>query len=230
MGTFVDLKAADGLVFPAYVAQPEGTPKAGVVVLQEIFGVNAHIRSVADRYAADGYLAVAPATFHRAKKAVVLGYSEEDMAAGMALKTAVEALPAPGVMQDIQAAVHHAASAGKVGVVGFCYGGGIAHMLSTRVPDLTAAVSFYGNHPPVEDAARVKSPLLIHFAGIDERINAAWPAYEQALKAAHVRYAAHTYPGTQHGFNNDTTPRFDAAAAQLAWGRTQDFFKAHLLG
>ena len=110
------------------------------------------------------------------------------------------------------------------------YGGGIAHMLSTRLPDLTAAVSFYGNHPPVEDAAWVKSPLLIHFAGVDERINAAWPAYEKELKAAHVRYTAHSYPGTQHGFNNDTTPRFDAAAAQLAWGRTLDFFKTHLMG
>ena len=113
---------------------------------------------------------------------------------------------------------------GKIGVVGFCYGGGVAHTLATRLPDLAAAVPFYGNHPAAEDAAKVKAPLLIHFAGVDERINAAWPAYEAALKAAGTRYAAHQYAGTQHGFNNDTTPRFDAAAAKLAWDRTLAFF------
>jgi len=113
---------------------------------------------------------------------------------------------------------------GKIGVVGFCYGGGVAHMLSTRLQDLAAAVPFYGNSPAAEDAARVRAPLLIHFAAVDDRINAAWPTYEAALKAAHVRFTAHTYPGTQHGFNNDTTPRFDAAAAKLAWDRTLAFF------
>ncbi|MCY1368547.1 Dienelactone hydrolase family protein [compost metagenome] len=113
-------------------------------------------------------------------------------------------------------------------MVGFCYGGGVAHHLSTQLPDLGAAVPFYGNHPPAEDAAQVKAPLLIHFAGIDERINAAWPTYEAALKAAGVRYLAHQYPGTQHGFHNDTTPRYDANAAQLAWERTLGFFRQHL--
>jgi carboxymethylenebutenolidase len=113
-------------------------------------------------------------------------------------------------------------------VVGFCYGGGVAHHLSTQLPDLGAAVPFYGNHPPAEDAAKVKAPLLIHFAGIDERINAAWPTYEAALKTAGVRHIAHLYPGTQHGFNNDTTPRYDANAAQLAWERTLGFFRQHL--
>ena len=111
MGEFIDLKAADGQVFPAYVARPSGTPKGAIVVLQEIFGVNSHIRSVADGYAAEGYLAVAPATFHRVKQGVELGYQEQDMKDGMALKAAVEALPAPGVMQDIQAAVDYASQA-----------------------------------------------------------------------------------------------------------------------
>jgi carboxymethylenebutenolidase len=101
-------------------------------------------------------------------------------------------------------------------------------MLSTRLPDLTAGVPFYGNHPAPADAVKVKAPLLIHFAGIDDRINAAWPAYEAALKAANANYAAHIYAATQHGFNNDTTPRFDAAAAKLAWGRTLGFFNQHL--
>jgi carboxymethylenebutenolidase len=104
----------------------------------------------------------------------------------------------------------------------------MVHYLSTQLPDLAAGVPFYGNHPAAEDAAKVKAPLQIHFAGIDERINAAWPAYEAALKAANVRHAAHIYAGTQHGFNNDTTPRFDAAAAKLAWERTMGFFKQHL--
>src|SRR5258706_9983485 len=120
MGNFIDLKAADGFMFPTYVAQPAGKPKASVVVLQEIFGINSHIRSVADGYAAEGYLAVAPATFHRVKPGVELGYNEDDMKAGFELKTAVEALPAPGVMQDLQAAVEYASRAGKVGIVGYC--------------------------------------------------------------------------------------------------------------
>ena len=125
MGQFVDLKSADGFVLPAWVAEPDTTPRGAVVVLQEIFGVNSHIRAVADRFAARGYLAVAPATFHRVKPGVELGYTADDMQAGMELKAAVEALPAPGVMPDIQAAIDYAAqrSGRKVGIVGFCWGG-----------------------------------------------------------------------------------------------------------
>src|SRR5215218_5957811 len=119
----ISLDAADGFRASAYVAEPSRTPKGAVVVLQEIFGVNSHIRSVADGYAAAGYLAVAPSTFQRVKPDVETGYSEEDMKAGFALKMAVEGLPAPGVMQDLQAAVDYAAKAGKVGIVGYCWGG-----------------------------------------------------------------------------------------------------------
>ena len=122
----------------------------------------------------------------------------------------------------------HAACTGKIGVVGFCWGGGIANMLATRLPDLGAAVPFYGNQPSAEEAAKIKAPLLIHYAATDDRINAGWPAYEAALKAAGVKYEAFTYPGTQHGFNNDTTPRYDEAAAKLAWQRTMEFFNKHL--
>lgn len=119
---------------------------------------------------------------------------------------------------------------GKIGVVGFCYGGGIANMLATRLPDLGAAVPFYGNQPSAEDTAKIKAPLLIHYAENDERINAGWPAYEAALKANNVRYTMYQYAGTQHGFNNDTTPRYDEGAAKLAWQRTIDFFNKNLRG
>eukprot|EP01136_Pigoraptor_vietnamica_P023893 Opistho-1_new@6660 len=146
MGHMIELKAADGTRFPAYVAGPAGHPKAkgGLVVLQEIFGVNSHIRSVADGYAADGYFVVAPATFHRVKADVELGYTEADMGAGFGLKTAVEALPAPGVMPDIQAAIDHAAQAGKVGIVGYCWGGLLTWRSACMLKGLSAAVPYYG--------------------------------------------------------------------------------------
>ncbi len=139
MGQFIDLKAKDGFTFPAYVAEPAGKPRGAVVVVPEIFGVNSHIRSVADGYAADGYLAVSPSTFHRVKPGVELGYSDEDMKAGFELKTAVEALPAPGVLQDIEAAVAYAAKAGKVGIVGFCWGGLLVWRAASLLPGLAAA-------------------------------------------------------------------------------------------
>jgi carboxymethylenebutenolidase len=115
-------------------------------------------------------------------------------------------------------------------VVGFCFGGSIANFLATQLPELGAAVPFYGAQPAAVDAARIRAPLLLHYAGADDRINAGWPAYEATLKAAGVRYQAHIYPGVQHGFNNDTTPRYDEAAAKLAWGRTVAFFNQHLRG
>ena len=117
---------------------------------------------------------------------------------------------------------------GKIGVVGFCYGGGIANTLAVRLPDLAAAAPFYGAQPDATDVPKIKAQLLIHYAGLDDRINAGWPAYEAALKANHVAYTAHIYPGVNHGFHNDTTPRYDEAAAKLAWQRTIDFFNKTL--
>lgn len=209
----------------AYVAKP--TKASGklpaVLVVHENRGLNPHIEDVARRLAVEGYLAFAPDAL-----TPLGGYpGDEDKARALFAqldqsKTRQDFIAAAGVLKA------RADSTGRVGVVGFCYGGGVAHMLATQLPDLAASVPFYGNHPPVEDASKVKAPLLIHFAGVDERINAAWPAYEAALKAAGARYTAHQYPATQHGFNNDTTPRFDANAAQLAWERTLAFFAQNL--
>ena len=211
----------------AYVAKPVLQPAGGrlpaVLVVHENRGLNPHIEDITRRLALEGYLAFAPDAL-----TPLGGYpGDEDKARALfaqldQTKTRQDFLASAAALKE------RPDSRGRVGVVGFCYGGGIAHMLATEVPDLAAAVPYYGNHPPAEAAAKVKAPLLIHFAAVDERINAAWPTYEAALKTASVRYTAHQYPGTQHGFNNDTTPRFDAAAAQLAWDRTLAFFAQHL--
>ena len=226
MGNFVDLKAADGFVFPAYVAKPAGKPRAGVVVLQEIFGVNSHIRSVADGYAEQGYLAVAPATFHRVKPGVDIGYTQEDMGAGMALKAAVEALPAPGVMPDVQAAIDHAAQAGKVGIVGFCWGGLLTWRSACTLNGLTAAVPYYGGGvtTPEEIARKPKVPVMAHFGDKDH-----WIPMEsvEAFKKAHPEVEVHVY-AANHGFNCDQRGSYDAEAAKLARERTLAFFGKHL--
>ena len=141
-------------------------------------------------------------------------------------------LETPKIMEDFVAAAgflkSHAECTGRIGAVGFCFGGGVVGQLAVRVPDFGAGVPFYGGQPAAADVPRIKAPLLIHYAETDERINAGWPAFETALKANNVRYAMHQYPGTQHGFHNDTTPRFDKAAATLAWQRSIDFFKQNL--
>jgi carboxymethylenebutenolidase len=226
MGNFVDLQAADGFDFPAYVASPAGRPKAGIVVLQEIFGVNSHIRSVADGYAAQGYLAVAPATFHRVKPGVDIGYATQDMTAGSALKAAVEALPAPGVMQDIQAAISHARQAGKVGVVGYCWGGLLTWRSGCMLQGLSAAVPYYGGGmtTPAEIARKPKVPVLAHFGEKDHWISL---ASVEAFKKAHPEVEVQIYPA-DHGFNCDQRASFDAAAAKLARERTLAFFGKHL--
>ena len=208
-----------------YLARPAtATGKLpAVLVFHENRGLNPHIEDIARRLALDGFMAFAPDAL-----TPLGGYpGDEDKARELFAR-----LDPKKSTEDFLAAAAFLKGrddfSGKLGVVGFCYGGGMAHTLATRLPDLQAAVPFYGNHPAAEDAARVKAPLPIHFAGVDERINAAWPAYEAALKAAKVRYTAHQYAGTQHGFNNDTTPRYDVAAARLAWERTVAFFNQQL--
>jgi carboxymethylenebutenolidase len=226
MGNFIDLKAADGLTFPAYVAQPAGKPKGGLVVIQEIFGVNPHIRSVADGYAADGYFVVAPYTFQRAKPGVELGYTEQDMNAGFALKNAVEALPAPGVLQDIQAAIAHAAQGGKVGVVGYCWGGLLTWRSACELSGLACAVPYYGGGMTTEaEVARApKVPVLAHFGDQDHWIPL---ATVEAFKKAHPEVEVHVYDAN-HGFNCDHRGSYNAAAAKLARERTLAFFAKHV--
>ncbi len=228
MANFIDLKSADGFVFPAYVAEPAGKPKGAVVVLQEIFGVNSHIRSVADGYAAAGYLAVAPATFHRVKPGVDMGYTEADMNAGFALKTAVEALPAPGVLQDIQAAINHAAqtSGGKVGIVGFCWGGLLAWRAACTLSGLSAAVPYYGGGMTAGDepARQPACPVMAHFGNQDH-----WIPLEtvEAFRKAQPGVEVFVYEAN-HGFNCDQRGSYNEAAAKLAKQRTLDFFAKHL--
>ncbi len=226
MGTFVQLTAADGFHFPAYVAQPAVQAKGGLVVLQEIFGVNSHIRAVADGFAADGYFVVAPSTFHRVKSGVELGYTEADMGAGSQLKAAVEALPAPGVLPDVQAAIRHAAQGGKVGVVGYCWGGLLTWRSACELQGLSAAVPYYGGGmtTPAEVARRPRVPVLAHFAEQDHLI----PIESvRAFEQAHPEVTVHTYPA-HHGFNCDQRGSWNAEAARVARERTLAFLARHL--
>lgn len=197
-------------------------PLPGIVVVHENRGLNPHIEDIARRLALDNFIAFAPDAL-----TPLGGYpGTEDEARGLfpkldQAKTREDMVAAVGFLQK------HAECTGRVGAVGFCYGGAIVKMLAARVPSLAASVPFYGNGNP-DDVATIKAPLQIHYASTDTRIVDAWPAYEAALKAAGVTYEMHMYEGAQHGFNNDTTPRYDEAAAKLAWSRTVGFFNKHL--
>lgn len=226
MGYFTDLQAADGFEFRGYVAEPLVNPIGGLVLLQEIFGINDHIRAVADSYAADGYYVVAPATFHRVKPAVELGYSDADMKEGFGYKTAVEALPAPGVLLDIQAAIEHAEEGGKVGIFGFCWGGLLTWRAACSLKGLSAAVCYYGGGmtSPEEAAREPLVPTMAHFADHDGYIPLdSIRAFQKAQPGVEV----HVYPG-HHGFNCDQRDSYNAEAAQLARKRTKAFFAQHL--
>ncbi|MES2933094.1 MAG: dienelactone hydrolase family protein [Pseudomonadota bacterium] len=208
-----------------YLTQPaNGKGKLPtVLVVHENRGLNPHIEDIARRLALDNFIAFAPDAL-----TPLGGYpGDEDKARELFGK-----LEQSKTREDFVAAASFLKKLpegnGKVGVVGFCFGGGIANLLATRIPDLAAAVPFYGSQPPVEDVAKIKAPLLIQYAQNDERINAGWPKYEAALKAADIKYEAYIYPDTEHGFNNDTTPRYNEAAAKLAWKRTVDFFAKQL--
>ncbi len=194
-----------------------------VLVIHENRGLNPHIEDIARRFALEGFMAFAPDAL-----TPLGGYPGDEDQARAAFATLDQAKTRAAFLDSVAWLRARTDSNGKLGAVGFCYGGGIVHWLATQLPDLAAGVPFYGNTLAPDQAARVKAPLLVHLAGVDERINAAWPAYEAALKAAGAHCEMHQYPGTQHGFHNDTTPRYDAAAAKLAWERTLAFFRRQL--
>ena len=209
-----------------YLARPAKEGKRGcVVVYHENRGLNPYIEDVARRLAVAGYDAFAPDAL-----TPVGGYPGDDE---KAVKLFASLDPAKRT-EDLVAAAEwlkkQPSCNGKLGAVGFCFGGGMVNILATRMPDLAAAVPFYGTQPSAEATARIKAPLLIHYAGLDSRIDAGWPAWEEALKANGVRYEMHMYPNVNHGFHNDTTPRYDEAAAKLAWGRTLAWFNKYLKG
>jgi carboxymethylenebutenolidase len=229
MTDFVQLQSADGFNCAAYVAKPAGQPRGAVVVLQEIFGVNSHIREVADRFAAQGYLAVAPATFERVQRGVELGYLDADMNTGMALKTAVSELPGDAVMQDIQAAIDYAAAQSggkKVGIIGFCWGGLLTWRAACTLTGLSAAVAYYGGGVTTQDeiARWPNCPVLAHFGEKDH-----WIPLDsvEAFRAAHPEVEVHVY-AADHGFNCDQRGSYDAAAAQLARERSLAFFQSKI--
>ncbi len=197
----------------------------GVLVIHENRGLNPYTEDVARRLAVEGYVAFAPDAL-----TPVGGYPGDDDKARVLFakldrnKQTEDMVAAAGFLKS------HPECTGRIGAVGFCNGGTIVGLLAVRLPDLAAAVPFYGTQPSAADTAKIKAPLLIHYADHDDRVNAGWRPFEAALKANGVRYEMHMYPGTYHGFHNDTTPRYDEAAAKLAWSRTVAFFKEHLKG
>jgi carboxymethylenebutenolidase len=209
-----------------YLARPISSEQKlpAVLVIHENRGLNPYIEDVTRRLGIAGFLAFAPDAL-----TPLGGYPSNDDEG----RTLQRKRDSEKMTQDFIAAAEllqkDALASGKVGVVGFCFGGGMANSLAVRIPDvIDAAAPFYGRQPPVEDVPNIKASLLLHYAELDNRINAGWPAYETALKAAKVTYTAHIYEGVNHGFHNDTTPRFDKDAAKLAWNRTIDFFNASL--
>ncbi|MGH9672350.1 MAG: dienelactone hydrolase family protein [Bryobacteraceae bacterium] len=211
-----------------YFVRPAGASGKlpGVLVIHENRGLNPYIEDVARRLAASGYMAFAPDGLTS-----VGGYPGSDEEGGKLFTT----VDRGKMTEDFVAAARwlkaRSDCTGKLGVVGFCFGGGMANTLAVRLgADLAAAVPFYGGQPPAADVPRIKAPILLHYASLDTRINNGWPAYEEALKANTVAYTAHMYEGANHGFHNDTTPRYDEKSAKLAWQRTLDFFNKYLKG
>ena len=207
------------------LSKPSNTKKKlpGIVVVHENRGLNPYIEDTGRKAALEGFITIAPDAL-----TPLGGYPGNDDEG----RTMQRKRDRNEMLEDFIAAFNylknHKDCDGNVGVVGFCFGGWISNMMAVRLPDLKAAVPFYGGQPSAEEAENIKAPLLLQFAGLDKRVNAGWPEYENALKANNVVHTAHFYPDVNHGFHNNTTPRYDEAAATLAWARTIDFFKKHL--
>jgi len=219
---WTELTAADGHVLQAWVARPAGKPRGAIVVLQEIFGVNAHIRSVCERWAAEGWLAIAPALYDRVARGTETGYDPQGVARGRAAK---EKLGDATALRDVQAAVALArAEGGRVAVMGFCWGGTLAWLAAARLPGVDAAIAYYGTNIAgyLDEAPKV--PVLLHFGEQDTHIP---PEHVQKIAAAWPGLALHRYPAG-HGFNCDERPAYDAPSAQLAATRTREFLEEHI--
>lgn len=220
MTQWIELTAADGHKFDTYTAGPAGKPKGGLVVIQEIFGVNSHIRSVCDGFAAEGYLCVSPALFDRTERKVELGYDEASVARGRDLRAKVSW---EQVMQDMAAAMEAASAAGKVGSVGYCWGGSISFLCATRLPVQAAVVYYGGQIVPFKDET-ANAPLLMHFGEADSGI----PLTDvEQIKQAQPQAKVHVYPAG-HGFNCDQRGSFEPTSARIARERTMDFFRQHI--
>jgi carboxymethylenebutenolidase len=221
MGKMIELTASDGHKLAAYRADPAGKPRGAIVVIQEIFGVNSHIKSVADGYAADGYLAIAPSLFDRVKAGVELGYSPDDIAKGREIRGKVTNEMA---MKDAAAAVKAASGAGKVGMVGYCWGGFVTWLASAQVPGLAAAAPYYGGGMPDHASVQPKVPVMGHFGSKDAHIPVEGV---KKLAAAHPKHQFFIYEA-DHGFNCDQRGSYDAPAAKEARARTLEFFRKYV--
>jgi len=221
MGQNIELQADDGHRFQAYVAQPAGKPRGAIVVVQEIFGVNSHIRSVADGYAADGYLAIAPALFDRAQRGYDTGYSPDDIQAGVAVMQKVNLDDA---MRDVRACVAHVAGAGKVGIVGYCWGGTVSWVAAAKVDGLACAIPYYGGGIYGQIGQQARCPVMFQFADQDKSPTL---AQAQEIAAAHPQAITHLY-AANHGFNCDQRGSYDAASAKLARERALAFLGRHV--
>lgn len=222
MGQMIELKTKDRQTISAYRAEPPGKPRGGLVVIQEIWGVNSHIRNVADGYAADGYLAIAPALFDRVERGVVMNeYNPETMQKGFGFMQKVDI---DNALLDVRAAVEAASAAGKVGVVGFCFGGKVAWLAASRLEGIAASVPYYGGGIPDLASEQPKCPVMLHFGERDQHIPVA--SVEQ-FKKAHPELPVHIYQA-DHGFNCDQRGSYDAAAAKLARERTLAFLRQHV--
>lgn len=221
MGKTIQLEASDGHALDAYVAEPSAAPRGLIVVVQEIFGVNSHIRSVADGYAADGYLAIAPSMFDRVQKHYESGYSQPEIGAGVEI---MKKLDWSNAALDVGAALRHGGSAGKAGIVGYCWGGAVAWFAAARVPGLSAAVCYYGGSIPSLIAEQPRCPVMLHFGEADHSL----PVEKAREVAAQHPEATTYYYAAGHGFNCDQRASYDAAAATMARQRTLEFFRRHV--
>jgi len=221
MGDFTTLMARDGHEFQAYLAAPPGRPRGAVVVLQEIFGVNGHIRSVTDGFASEGYTAIAPALFDRIRRGIALAYDDDGRDEGRGY---AQQLKPEETLKDVAAAVAVVRHSGRVGTVGYCWGGGLSYRAACELP-LACAVVYYGNPRDISQTPRC--PVMYHFGSADQSIP---PDQVERLKAAHPQGIFYVYDGAGHGFNCDQRPSYDAAAAALARRRTLDFLARRLAG